>query len=541
MLRTCRGPARLLWALLYRGLARAYAMYAAHGETGASTYLRGSLATGEVLAGLTDIDVEVVLAGSVDVDAARRRVQRRFERGQRALPVIGELLFDWPNVFEEGELADVAAHTVFTYGLGDRPPRSAYLGSHLNAAGRRLLERPELYGPARSWRRLNGPDRLPGKAPDHADARRLGAWLELQDWWRWAFDACVHPHRPRNAHLCVKVVAEPVRCWLWLVDGQRVDSRIEALERGLERLPDHAEDFAWALELARGLASTRRAPLGSALPRLLALSALVAREIARGIEPAGQTEVRLRHSADRRLAFPDGDWRPAHSPLLGAPPPTLLPLVDWRALAAGREVDETFAIVPGNAADPAIVAAIATAMDRGPYPTLSTHGLLIRPAPMGGRQTLRAVQCPATDPVSFALAADASLAMFPNVTGWSIEDTARRAVAEHAAWLAQRRGRPVERDFPALSVLVTAARAGLLWQSVEAGEPELPLTADATLESLGEILPGAVAIADAAREVYPELADSWDPPAPSLLAALREAVERLPAYASEQPTAVPAS
>jgi hypothetical protein len=296
--------------------------------------------------------------------------------------------------------------------------------------------------------------------------------------------------------------------------------------------------MACARELERSLATTARAPLRSALSHLLALSARVAGEIASGVEPAGHTEVRLRETAGGPLAFPHGGWRPAYPLSLWAAAPRLLPLVDWRALASGQQADETFGIVPGHAADPAVIAALATAMDRGPYPTLSTHGLLIRPAPMGGRQTLRAVHCPATDPVSFALAAGAPLAMFPNVRGWSIEDTARRAVAEHSAWLAQSRGRPVDRDFPALAVLVTAARAGLLWQSLEAGEPELPLTADATLESLAESVPSARAVADAARAVYPEFAVSWAPPAPHLLDALREAVERLPAYAAEQRTAV---
>ena len=44
-------------------------------------------------------------------------------------------------------------------------------------------------------------------------------------------------------------------------------------------------------------------------------------------------------------------------------------------------------------------------------------------------------QCEVTDPVSFALARGALVANFPNVPGFSIQDTARRALAEHAAWL----------------------------------------------------------------------------------------------------------
>jgi DNA-binding NarL/FixJ family response regulator len=47
------------------------------------------------------------------------------------------------------------------------------------------------------------------------------------------------------------------------------------------------------------------------------------------------------------------------------------------------------------------------------------------------RSRLRAVTCPVTDPVSFALVAGGTVARFPNVDGWSAEHAARRAVAEH--------------------------------------------------------------------------------------------------------------
>ena len=93
------------------------------------------------------------------------------------------------------------------------------------------------------------------------------------------------------------------------------------------------------------------------------------------------------------LALPHGNWSQEHR---------LLPLVDWRSLAAPLEPDETFAMVPGEP-DPETISALATVAEVGPYPTLGARGLLLRPARMGGRQRLRTVQCPPTDPVSFAL------------------------------------------------------------------------------------------------------------------------------------------
>ncbi|MEA2388405.1 MAG: hypothetical protein QOG41_1178, partial [Thermoleophilaceae bacterium] len=317
---------------------------------------------------------------------------------------------------------------------------------------------------------------------------------------------------------------EPVRAWLWLVDGERAGGRVAALELGRERLPEHAAAFERALDLYAALPAMPEPPLATILPAFLELSERLGGEIARRVEPAGFTEVRLTDTEPRTLALAHGRWR-------GEEP--LVPLVDWRALVAGQgEPDEAFAIVEGDASDPAVLAALATAQDRGPYPTLCTHGLMLRPAPMGGRQTLRAVQCPATDPVSFALAAGRSTARFPNVRGWSIQDTARRAVAEHAAWLAARSGRSLDRDFAAFAVVVTAARAGLMWSSVEAGEPELPVTVDATLELLGA--------SEAVRASYHEHAVSWAPPDARLVEELRAAVERLPAYAGERRTLAPA-
>jgi hypothetical protein len=133
------------------------------------------------------------------------------------------------------------------------------------------------------------------------------------------------------------------------------------------------------------------------------------------------------------------------------------------------------------------------------------------------RSRLRAVQCRATDPVSFALVEGGSVAAFPNVRGWSAEDTARRAVAEHRAWLRSE-------SEPELDMLLTAARAALFLESVEAGSPELPLTLAETARQLSS------SVAEESLGRYRELAlEDTEPPA-GTVAAMRKLVLALPAY-----------
>jgi hypothetical protein len=160
-------------------------------------------------------------------------------------------------------------------------------------------------------------------------------------------------------------------------------------------------------------------------------------------------------------------------------------------------LDLTFRIVPGDPSDPAAVA--AAARRPGSYDALRRDELLVFPtASIWQRGLLRAVQCPLTDPVSFAVADGRSRASFPRVRGWSVEDLARRAVAEHRAWLrgesAHRSVRlwldqpPArgERSAHALATLLSAARAALLLETVQQGEPALALTAAGIAQLLAE-------------------------------------------------------
>jgi hypothetical protein len=282
--------------------------------------------------------------------------------------------------------------------------------------------------------------------------------------------------------------------------------------------------FERAAELLDSLSREPRALLGEFLPGFVRLTAHLAERLQADVEAAGCSELRL---LDGRLA----QGARAADPLraLTSRDPRLLPLVDWRALARPALPDESLSPIDGNPADPAVIAEAGVASRSGPYPALRDERLLFLPSSRRRRALLRSVHCPLSDPVSFALLEGAERARFPNVRGWSLEDTARRAAAEHRAWLqtaAPGAGdRPVE-----LGMLFSAARAGLLLETVGAGSPELALTAEAVARRLGDRLPGSAAAPLEAYEVYRSCRADGGEPEPGTVAALRADVLTLEPY-----------
>jgi hypothetical protein len=274
------------------------------------------------------------------------------------------------------------------------------------------------------------------------------------------------------------------------------------------------------------LRSAPAPPLAETLPVFLRLSSRIARTIADQLESAGTTDVELVRGEE--LALPHGGWEPT-GPWPFPPPSRLLPLADWRAIVDPALPDETFAPVAGDATDPETLCRAALVLAKGPYPTLTADGLLLRPY-HGGRARLRAVQCPMTDPVSFALMAGAATAAFPNAIGWSARDTARRGVAEHASWLAAH-PMPAEPSGHHLGRLITAARAALFLRSVQDGAPQLPLTGAATAGALAERVEGARGVAEASWEAHTTFAVDWLAPDRATVGALDDLVRGLSPYA----------
>ena len=532
-----------MWAALYAVVTRAVAAYLCRGRAGAAAYVARSLAVDDAVYGISDIDLVVVAPG----DRRRRgneseRLRRRWQRLRRAVPPLGGLL---PDVafYEDEELAEATAGSVLTYGLdreGRAPAdRPAFRGSApLDEFG--LRSRPGVYGPLRDWRLVRGPDRRPPLAPLSAQDRRIAAWQELQFWWSFAFELASAPARPWSASLCVKLVAEPARAWLALVDGAMIGRRRDVLRRALVRLPEEEDAIRRALELHDRLGLSPPAPLAESLPAFVRLTARLAARLREELEDEAWAPVRLYRGASDRLALPAGD---GGSAAFDREPAELLPLVDWRALANPGLPDDAFRIVAGDPGSAEDLARAAKSARNGAYAALRADRLLVLPAlGVWSRSYLRAVQCQPTDPVSFALAAGSDVARFPEVRGWRASDWARRAVAEHRAELWERQGpgprRPhwpeVDAAPPplrALAKLLTAARAGLFLERIEEGDPELALTAAAVAGRLSDRAPAAGAVAEAAVEGYRTALAGGPLPAERTVAAFRELVATLPGYA----------
>jgi hypothetical protein len=526
MLRTGAGPLRPLWSAAYRFAARAISAYLRRGHRGSSAYLIDGLGGPNVVPGISDIDLGLVLAASGQPPgAARLAVERRWARLRGRVPALGLLAF--VATYEEAELRRAAAGSpCLTFGLDD--PEVGDLGRALfqptlvDPAA--LTIRPGVQRPLSNWRRLAGGDRRPPTPPVDAQQRRLAAWLELQHWWWYVFDASVRPSGARKAYLFVKLASEPVRIWHWVVEGTSPPSRRDALRLGPELFPEERLTFERAGELLDSIPREPRASLREFLPGFVRLTAQLAERLQSDVEAAGYSELRL---LDGRLA----QGAHAADPLraLISRDPALLPLVDWRALARPTLPDELLSPIEGSAADPVVIAGAAVASRTGPYPALRVDRLIVLPSSRRRRASLRSVHCPVSDPVSFALLEGADRARYPNVRGWSLEDTARRAAAEHRAWLTTAPPGAGDR-LVELGMLFSAARAGLLLETLDAGRPELALTAEAVARRLGDRLPGVAAAPLEAYEEYRSCRAGGGEPAPGAVAALRAGILTLAPY-----------
>jgi hypothetical protein len=508
----------------YRAIARAGSVYLTRAEPGATVYGRAGFGAGDFLPGLSDIDLVVVLPRG----RAGERVSQRWQRLRRKLPA-SEFLLDWPRVYEEEELAQLAGSTAFTYDLDSRRhPSAAYCHDDAIQSRARMLERPGLYGATSGWELLHGRERRPPERVRDPQLRRIAAWLELVSWWQWVPGVCVNPSGPRSAHLCLKLVAESARIWLWLTHGERAGDRRDALCRALRRLPEEEDALRGALELQAALPDSPPAPLAETLPVLVRMSSRIAGVIGSQVRAEGVTEVALAGADPGELVLPRGGWKGAQAPPLGA-------LSDWRSLVLPDLPDEAFGLLSADPANPDVLAAAVITQGLGPYPAFRTDDLLLLLGFPRWRGRLRAVQCAATDPVSFALTAGEPVARFPQVPGWSAQDVATRAVAEHRARLPLHAeasgGRAAGR---ALGQLLTAARAALFLESLEAGEPELAVTVSGTARRLAERSASARTLAEASLGAYRAFAQDRTDPSSDMIAALRRLVLELPAFAGRE-------
>jgi hypothetical protein len=500
-------------------------------------YLRGGRAP---VYGLSDVDLAVVVAPDpAHPGRARQRVRRRRALLARWAPGLVETILDSPYVLERDDLAGSVPSQVHGLEGGNGDRSALYFGEREQGDLIRLAENPGLYGLASDWRLVTGRGRPLREQARDAQHRRLAAWLGLQATWRWYLQACPEPTGPRWADLCVKAVADPARAWLWLSCGERTDGRRGTLERALALIPEEEEALRAALALERSLG--RAAPTASHeefAAYFVRLTLRVGDLMAAEVAEAGTTAVSLVWGgADELVLAPDAAFRLA-ALVDDTSEVELLPLADWRALARaslrvdGTPVppllDETLAPVPLDPGRLADLTAATGAGDDGPYPALRAGDLLVLASVRWPRTQLRAVASPLTDPASFALLDGSGTAHYPRVAGWAARDVARRAVAEHAAWLQA----PIEpsRLGEELAMAVSAIRAALFLESITEGEPELTPTVAGTLRRLRDHPGGDVAVIDEAEESYRRYRLEGIPLGAPTVMGLRRLVARLPSY-----------
>ena len=182
--------------------------------------------------------------------------------------------------------------------------------------------------------------------------------------------------------------------------------------------------------------------------------------------------------------------------------PQTLPLCDFHSLTRPGLLDESFAALPGDPGDPALLAAATTAQDYGPYPALRSDRPCCSPAPGPGRVCVRSSRRPPIRCRSLWSTADRTRHSQMSAVGR--QDVGARALAEHGAWLATG---PASADPDAagreLSMLLSAARAALFAESLaEDREPELAVTVTAAVRRLGARFEDADPAAQAALEAY---------------------------------------
>jgi hypothetical protein len=503
MLRTGTGPLRGLWGVAYAALIRVGATLLRLASADA-VYLRGGFASGEPVYGLSDVDLIAVVGSPAACERLRRRVRRCYEAVPAARPVVEVV------VLGGDELEHACVSPFVTHPLDPRTrtpvPQARFYGTraYREPCGPYIEGSWRLYGPNRAWRHLAGLDPLAASPGSPAAHRWLWAWLELQFVWKHAFRACANPGSDHAAHFCTKMIAEPTRVWLWLADGGRpATTRRRVLEEALRRIPEEEPALRLALSAHAAPARATEAPLGESLAYLCRMTARVAGDLAAASRRAGATPVELSHGQHREDVFP---------------------LVDWRARVLADRHDEEFTVADGDPADARLVGALALAAGASPHRALRSGEVLVFPTALGGDPrpgpaALRSVQCPASDPVSFALVEGAPAAEFPELPGWSAAEGAQRAVLEHRAWLEAEADRdPVERR---LAMLFSGARAALFAASLDAGEPRLPLTVDATVAALDG---AARPVAEAAYEQHEAARSGGSPPSPSVVDAFRRVV-----------------
>jgi hypothetical protein len=456
-------------------------------DRGVSLYVRGSTAQGDLLPGMSDVDL-VALAPDGEVERTRRRWKTacRFVPLDRLVSV---------GVWRTPDLEASARATALTYrASNEHAPTSAMAPA---------LVRPDLYGAGIGWQLASGRDVRPQDVTWDEGERAIIAWGELQHWWRFVFKTALRERvMDRLNYPWLKVIVEHARVLLWLDHSIVARSRREVLERAVRIWPD--DDV---VRRAQRNWDTGASPVSIDVPEVLTWA----------LSKVEQVADRLTEDS------PDGGARTVK--LAGAH--DVLPLADWHARALARPFDERLVPTPGDPTDLDFLAQCVRDADEVRQPAIEYDGLLLLPSAVYGRAVYRAIQCPVSDPVSFALLRGEHTAAFPGSRGWSAPDGARRAVEEHALWLSS----SASPSLRTLGRMLNAVRAASFASSLESSSPTLPLSRMAVAENPPE---GISTAEDAFAGYAVSLRDGTAVPH-ALVDELRDELLRLPAFA-EVPT-----
>jgi hypothetical protein len=465
-----------------------------------SVYLRGSTAHGDALAGLSDLDlVAIAPEGS-------------YERTRRAWKTICSRVplhrLVWVAVWRAADLEAAARATAFTY-------EAQTDGQAPSSAMAPALIRPDLYGAGTGWRLVSGRDVRPHAVTWDEAEREIVAWSELQLWWRFVFRTAFGERAVDHLNYpWLKVIAEHARILLWLDHSIVVRSRPAVLATAVRLFPDdEVLRRAWR-DWDTGFVP-RSLDVSEILAWALAAVKKVADKLAENSDgPPMSVKLEGKDSSQPVLSMPANDDE-------------VLPLADWPARVLVRPFEEGLVATPGDPTDLDVLARCAREGDKGLHRAIEYDGLLIAPVAEYGRAIYRSIHCPVSDPVSFALLQGEGVATFPGKRGWSAADCARRAVAEHALWLASS---PVPApSLRTLGRLLNAVRAASFASSVMSSNATLPLSRMAVAKDPPE---GVGSIEDAVAAYAASMRDGTAPPH-DLVVKLRDEVLRLPIYAAE--------
>ena len=438
---------RLPYAIATRAIAAL--MRASGGNP--SVYLTGSAAEGELVPGISDLDVIVVAADAADrerLDALRGRLARRVPLFAAVCQVF---------LYTDDELRDAARATHLTFDLHAAEPRGSLLARPNRPRDEAdLRRRPRRARPEANWRLVAGPDRRPAGPPPTVREEHLAGWLELQYWWRHAYWLVLEPRSVRARSLATKLICEPARVWL-RISGLEPGSRAEAIARAAARVP------AWErhLEATQRLADGAPVHVRWALDALVDLTEAVAARLVEDVRSVEHVAVALEHTG------------PA------------VPLADWRARAGGDDLPRSVELVHGDPRSPDALRRLLS--PAAVQPVLDLGSVLLLPQGTYLGCLMRAAQCPPTDPVTFALLRGEATARFPAVAGLSIADAGTRALAEHRSWLADHAGLPVTARN--LARYVSAAGAAVTAATSVRGQPAIGTDPEAIARLVHDHLP----------------------------------------------------